>query len=407
MENLTRDDLQKMFDEKLGDHTKSMLAVLKEEMAKGERKSRLIDTVTVNPGNGSISIDNREKRGLRAAKFIRVAAAAKKFGKSVLDVAKSWKADEIVDSIETKTNQAQVAEDGGLLVPEPVIEEIADLLRAAMVVDASGASSVPMSNGNLSMNYQETSAQGQYVGEIAVIPVSSAKLGRMKLSAKKLAALVPVSNDFLRYGMDSSEEFIRNDLVRSLSVRKDLALIRDDGSSDTPKGMRWLAPAANVVDRSLDGGFVTLETITNDLSDAAMRLEQANIPMIRPGFLMSPRTKWFLLRQRDGLGNQVFREEMSRGTLFGFPFKVTTNIPNNLGVGGDESEIYLVDFASIIIGEAMNMEIAISDQASFVQGTQQNGFQQDETLVRALMAHDVNARYRGNEITVIKSVDWF
>jgi HK97 family phage major capsid protein len=131
--------------------------------------------------------------------------------------------------------------------------------------------------------------------------------------------------------------------------------------------------------------------------------------MIRPGWLMHPRTWWFLWRLRDGNGNQVFRAELDRGMLAGFPVRKTTNIPINLGAGGDESEVYLVDFASIVVGETMDLEIAVADGASFVSagGAQVNGFQSDETLVRALMQHDVNARQRGREIVVLTQVDWF
>ena len=285
--------------------------------------------------------------------------------------------------------------------------EVTELLRAAVVIEASGAVSVPMPNGNLSLNHQETSATARYLGEVAPITPSQPSFGRMKLSAKKLGAMVPVSNDFLRYAVPQANTIIRDDLVNTIAVRKDLALIRDDGTQDTPKGLRWLAPAVNVVARSLDAGNVTLETVTDDLMDAIDRLESGNIRMTRPGWLMAPRTKNFLMKLRDGNGNRAYRDDMRGGMLEGLPFRTTTNIPTTLGVGGDESEIYLVDFATIIVGEAFDLEIVVSDQASFTQNGQQNGFEQDETLVRALMAHDINARQRGREITVITEVDWF
>jgi HK97 family phage major capsid protein len=390
----------KSIDDKLAAHNKRAIDVLRE------------GAPAVMAHDGGVSIHPNEKRGLAAADFLRVIAAAKfhtqQRGVMVtpLQIAKEWKRDATVAHIE-KAIQAQDAASAGLLVPEPIMAEVTELLRAAVVIEASGAAMVPMPNGNLSLNHQETGATAQYLGEVAPITPSQPTFGRLKLSAKKLGALVPVSNDFLRYAVPQANQLIRDDLVQTLSVRKDLALIRDDGSQDTPKGLRWLAPAANVVARTLDAGNVTLETVTDDLVNAIDRLESANIRMVRPGWLMHPRTKNFLMKLRDGNGNRVYRDEMRAGTIEGLPFRTTTNIPTNLGVGGDESEIYLVDFASIIVGEAFDLEIVVSDQASFTQNGQQNGFQQDETLVRALMAHDINARFRGREITIITSVDWY
>lgn len=390
----------KAIDEKLSAHHKRAVDVLRE------------GAPAVQTADGRTLINPSEKRGLAAADFVRIVAAAKYHSAqrgahvSPLQIAKEWKRDRMVEHFE-KAVQAQDAASAGLLVPEPVMAEVTELLRAAVVIEASGAVSVPMPNGNLSLNHQETSATAQYLGEVAPITPSQPTFGRMKLSAKKIGAMVPISNDFLRYAVPQANTIIRDDLVNTLAVRKDLALIRDDGTQDTPKGLRWLAPAVNVVPRTLDAGNVTLETVTNDLIDAIDRLESANIRMVRPGWLMAPRTKNFLAKLRDGNGNRIYRDEMRGGSLEGLPFKTTTNIPTNLGVGGDESEIYLVDFAGIIVGEAFDLEVVVSDQASFTQNGQQNGFQQDETLVRALMAHDINARQRGREITVITEVDWF
>lgn len=390
----------KMVDDKLSAHQKRAIDVLRDGAS------------AVVTNSGQVLISPHERRGLEAADFVRIVAASKFHSQqrgtmvSPLQIAKEWKRESMVAYFE-KTVQAQDAASAGLLVPEPVMAEVTELLRAAVVIEASGAVSVPMPNGNLSLNHQETSATGAYLGEISPIVPSQPSFGRMKLSAKKLGAMVPVSNDFLRYAVPQANAIIRDDLVMTLATRKDLALIRDDGSQDTPKGLRWLSPASNVVARTLDAGNVTLETVTDDLVNAIDRLESANIKMIRPGWIFHPRTKNFLMKLRDGLGNRVYRDELRLGTLEGLPYKTTTNVPTTLGVGGDESEIYLADFGTIIVGEAFDLEIVVSDQASFTQNGQQNGFQQDETLVRALMAHDINARQRGREITIITTVDWF
>jgi len=194
--------------------------------------------------------------------------------------------------------------------------------------------------------------------------------------------------------------------VRAAGLDADLtALVEAIQKELFALGARLADPSKRIASRVSKAAVE--EADVERLEHAIDRLESANVRMIRPGWLMAPRTKNFLMKLRDGNGNRVYREDMHNGMLENLPFRTTTNIPTNLGVGGDESEIYLVDFATIIVGEAFDLEVMVSDQASFTQNGQQNGFQQDETLVRALMAHDINARQRGREITVITEVDWF
>lgn len=379
-------------------------------------QTRTLDTVRVNPNNGEISIDAREERGLAAGRVFRAIAQSKRTGAKAVDIAKEWAVEDgklgrssVKERNEKviKSLEAQRADSAGLLIGEVVMDEITELLRAATVVEASGATSIDMPQGNITMRYQKSGVTGQYVGERQVIPVEQPTLGAKKMVAHKLGVLVGITNDLLRYAGPTADAFVRDDIIEGLANRKDIALIRDDGTQDTPKGARWSAVAGSFVDRTLDTGAVTLETVTFDLASVAARLDTRNIKMRRPGWLMHPRTKWFLFRLLDGLGNSVFRAELASGMLFGFPVRTTTAIPTNLGSGGDASEIYLIDFATMIVGEAVAMEIQTSDVASYVDGGgQQNAFQNDETTIRALMAHDVMFRHRGNEISGLTQVDW-
>jgi HK97 family phage major capsid protein len=192
-----------------------------------------------------------------------------------------------------------------------------------------------------------------------------------------------------------------------MALREDLAFIRDDGTQNKPKGMRYWAPAANVVDRTQDAGANTLATVTADLAAAVNRLESANVRFIRPGWIMTPRTKWFLWRLMDANGNPVFREEINQGRLLTFPFRTTTQIPNNLGVAGDESELYLADFADMIIGENTELIIDVSTEAAYHDGSNVvAAFSRDETVIRAIARHDFGARH-DESIAILTSLDWY
>lgn len=409
--------LSDVLDEKLSTLKDTIKNEVKSDLAVTHKGASLVasfdDGTTVEKGaDGKVKV--KGAKGLTAAGCFRVMVAAHRTGRNPADLVKEWAAnpscsrkDKAHYAEVQKALQAGSAADGGFLVPEPVMEEVVDLLRAASVMDVGGANIVAMPNGSLSGNYVETDILAAFVDECEVLPSSSPTFARWQMLAKKLAALVPICNEWLTYAQAGSSELVRNILVQALASKKDLALLTSDGSQNTPKGLLSLAVPGNVFPRTLDGGNVTLATISNDLSAMAAALELQNIPMQKPVWIMSPRTKWFLFRETDGNGNWPFQAMLSQGQLFGYPVLTSTSIPTNLGSGGDESVIILVDMAQILIGEARDLEIEMSSQASASVGGQVIGFGTDVSFMRGILAFDQVDLYRGKSICVLTQVDWF
>lgn len=343
--------------------------------------------------------------GVMAARYLRLLAAGKGDPDRAAKIAKGWGDDYMAKSLNESVFAA-----GGALVPEEFMNELIPLLRAKTVVRSLGATSIPMNRGSLTMPFQTAASTANYIGELQNIPPSQPAFGQLTLSAKKLVNLVPISNDLLQDSSFSVDSLVRDDMVRSLSLREDIAFIRDTGAANTPRGMRFWAPAGNVNLQTLPAA-PTLATITNDLFDAILILENANIPLDRAGWIMTPRTKSGLMRVRDGNGNFVYRDEMLRGMLLGFRYETTTQIPNNLDASGlgnnNESEVYFADFASLVIAESSQLQVSVYEGGAFQDGgAVVSGISTDQTVIRAIARHDFGARQRGNEISVITAVTW-
>lgn len=373
--------------------------------AQKQREENLGSVLHTVSRNGVVAILPEEPKGKGLARFMRAIAAGKFDQKRSLDWAtKHYGA----ESDLCKSLEAQDFAAGGVMVPDDLQAELIPLLRASTVIRGGGARVIPMPNGTFGMNFQATAMTARYEEELAAITPSQPSYGRLKLAAKKLTGLVPISNDLLKFASTEFDALVRDDIVQTFSRREDIAFIRDDGSVSTPKGLRHLADPANVVDRTLDGGLSTLETVTNDLADAVERLETADVTLLRPLWIFTPRTKWFLMKLRDGNGNLVYAPEMRTGTLLGMPFATTTQIPNNLGVAGDETEVYFVEMSRIMIGDAVQMELKSFDGGAYDDGSGviTSGISTDETVVRGISQHDIGARQRGREISIITAVDW-
>ncbi|WP_127104362.1 phage major capsid protein [Pararhodobacter zhoushanensis] len=284
---------------------------------------------------------------------------------------------------------------GGFLVPEDVSAEIIELLRPRSVVRAMGPRVIPLPNGNLTTNRRATGATFGYVGEQQDVAASGMTFGQMKLSAKKFAGLVPISNDLLRSASTSVDMLVRDDIVEGAASSEDLYFLRGPGTENAPLGLRnqLIGSAFASLNVLTMTASPDLQKIDNDLGRLELAMMNQSIDPSAAHWVMSPRSAMYLTNLRDGNGNKVY-PEMSAGQLRMKPVKVTNQIPSNLG-GGTESEIGLIHPSHVVIGEQGGIAIAMSTEAAYKDsnGTMQAAFSRDETLMRLIMHHDIGLRH--------------
>ncbi|WP_166359291.1 phage major capsid protein [Pseudomonas akapageensis] len=294
---------------------------------------------------------------------------------------------------------------GGVLVPENFSTSVIESLRPKSVVRKMGAVSLPLNNGNLTMPRVLGNTQVTYLGTEEDISITEMQFGDLKLSAKKAAAIVPISNDLLAYtGVNPRiDAQVSSDLAVSMGLSEDLHFIRGPGTGSLPKGLRYWAPAGNVLGAPAGA---TLAIVDLYLGSMMLRLETANVDLAGCGWIMAPRTLRWLQSLRDGNGNKAY-PEIDLGLLKGYSVALTTQVPTNLGAGGNESEIYFVNFADCYIGEDTNLAIAISTEASYKDGAGNtvSAFQRDQTLIRVISKHDFGPRHV-ESISVGTGITW-
>jgi len=393
MATMTKEDLQSMINDVVSEKMDKELEDVKEEnQAKVEEMFE---------EKKEVAQEKQQGKGEKAARFLRAIAK----GKGDIDRAAKIVKDEWGDDAFSKQLLESEYDSGGVLVPDEYVAEIIDLLRAQSTVRAMGATTMPMNSGSMTIPKLTQGATSTYIGENQRGGASQPEFGSIQLSAKKLKTLVPISNDLLRDSTPQADTIVRDDLVQAMALKEDVAFIRYDGTEDKPKGMYYWADDDNVFTAG-DISSDELDTVTNDLTKAIYKLAGSDVPMANPGWIFSPRTTFYLMKLRDGNGNYVFRDELQDGTLMGFPYMDTTQIPINLGGNNDETEIYFADFAQLIIGENTDLIIDVSSEATYYDGTQQvSAFDNDLTLMRALVRHDFGSRHE-EAIAVVEECDW-
>jgi HK97 family phage major capsid protein len=306
-----------------------------------------------------------------------------------------------------KALTAGSATDGGFLLTEAVSPDIIELLRNREVFSAFNPRRLTFEpgsgTGSIRIPKHTTGASGGWIGESQNAPATQPAFGSVQLIPKTYAGVVPISNDLIISAATDAPAFVRDDVVMDAVLASDLAYLRADGSDGQPRGLRHLASSGNVSDAN---STVNVTNVVSDLGGMIQALMDANVPMTEVGWIMEPRTWKALFTALDANANPVFRSEVNQGRLFGFPFVVSKQIPRNLGSGGDETELYLVDFAEIVLGSLGGIEITVSEDAAYHDGSNVvSSFSMLQTVVRYVIRTDIITR-QPDAIVVKTAVTW-
>lgn len=382
MSGMTKEELEKL----ISDRVEAGLQPLKE--SNGGFLQQLLAGIAAQkgPANNGHTIP-----GQGAARIIRALAATK--GDPL--AASRWAQEKFGDEAVARALGTSNASSGGFLVPEEYSTEIIELLRNAAVIRKLDPTVVPMHTGVMSIPRLTAGASADYIGESTAQKATQEEVGQLRLVWKKLRATVPVSNELLAFSNPSADAMVRDDVVRALAVREDAAFLRDDGTNGKPKGMRYWAASGNVTATSATSN-TDATGIQSDFKDCLDALEGHNVRMIRPAWIMAPRSKNALINLRAANGQLIFPEVRGANpTAYGFPIATTNNVPTNLGGGSNEGELYLVDMVDAVIGEATTLMIEVSTEASYTDanGNLVSAFDRDETVIKVIERHDFVMRH--------------
>lgn len=358
------------------------------------------------------ALRQQEPKGFKAARFILGRLQAKTMGtrEAAAWVSKRFRDQEVAKALNTSGTAA-----GGALIPQAFATEIIELLRARTVVRSSEPTFIPMPGGNLTMPRLAAGASAGYQGELDDIVTSQESFDDLQLNAKKLTAMVPVSNDLIRRSPIGVEQLIRDDLLQTMARREDLAFLTGDGSGNSPIGFLNQVSAANkIVGNALPAATgntevdnqALLTAVTAVLQGMLLLLEQGMSNMVRPVWMSTPAVKYFLQTLRDGVGAFVYKDELSgpNPTLLGYPFKTTQQLPTNLNTGTTASPVnngtylFVVDMKDVIIADTYEIFVDASDVASYTDtsGNNVSAFRRDQTVFRVISEHDFGLRHQAS-----------
>jgi HK97 family phage major capsid protein len=284
---------------------------------------------------------------------------------------------------------------GFLIVPEQA-DEVIEILRAKSVflrvegdAKTGGAESLvtvlPMNTDTMFIPRQTGGATAYWVGENAQITASDQTFGQIQLVAKKVAAMVKISNELLNDSSTDVDAFIRADISRQLANAVDVAVLRGAGVAGQPMGIK-VTPGVSAT------ALNAVPTYTN-LTNLVSTVETANVEQDDSwAWIINPRDKSVFRRITDTAGQYIFAGNALQAAelgvpemLLGYKWIATSNVYNS-GGGTPETDIYFGRWRDVVIGMRKTIEIVASDVAG-------NSFEYDQTYIRAIMRLDIALRH--------------
>lgn len=305
-----------------------------------------------------------------------------------------------------KALQSNTLTAGAEMIPQEFATEFIDFIRPMTSILRAGPTMIPLTHGNLTISGGNVGASASYRAEGADIGYTEATFKEKKLSAKNLSSVTSVSKELLSRSPLAVASIVQNDLASAWVQAMDLAALRGDGTLNSPVGLRNLMAPGNKITVAL-GKSPTVDVLDGYAMRAIELIEGQDVPTVRLVWFMATRVINYLRTLRGDNGEKIYPEmDTTNPSWHGLPVIKSNQIPRNLGVTTDQSEIYLADMAHYWLGDAGDMEMSISDEASFIQaGNMVSAWSRNLVAVKLNGAHDFALRY-DNSAVMFEGVQW-
>lgn len=362
-------------------------------------------------GGSSSSVQVKQRAATPAVNLARLVKCSMA-GRGDPNMAANYASKELGDPMmarEFKTLNTIAPTAGGFLIPESYSDEIIELLYNKTFLFELGVRRVAMATGTLTIPKMTSGSDAYWIGEARPIPKTEPKYGQIKMSAKKLAAIIRESSEIVFSSNFTNEERFGNDLMRKIQLRLEGSALYGTGGEFSPLGLSHM-PDVDSIDLSAlaDPRFVNPDgSVTGSfISYVQARALQKNIDSGSLGWVMNVQAETMLLNAMNPgtlTVNYVYRDEMlTRHTLMGVPYKVTNLIPIDANGG---TELFFANWSDMLVGDYRGLTVRTSDEASTVDddGATVSNFQNDLVSVRAIAYMDIAVRHP-ESFLIVKNV---
>ena len=245
--------------------------------------------------------------------------------------------------------------------------EFAELLRPATILGRiDGLRRVPF---NIKVPRQTGGASASWVGEGTPKPVSSLAFDSITLGHTKVAGIVVMTEELVRFSNPAAEDIVRRDLVETIG-----GLIDKDFVDPAKAAVSGVSPASitNGVTPVVATG-TTADHLRADVKTLMSNFIAANMSLSGAVWIMTETQALAIAMLLNPLGQPEFPglsiNGGTAGTFFGIPVILSENIPAQQAVAGPPaipagSRIILAKASEIMLADDGQVMLDASNQAS-------------------------------------------
>ena len=286
---------------------------------------------------------------------------------------------------------------GNLVETELKAEDFIESLKNNTLMLQMGVGTLPGLVGNVDIPRRSGTSTGYWLAnETTAITQSESTFDQISLSPKNYGVLSKYSRQTLLQATPGIEALVRSDLVSTVNLGVDLAILNGSGSSGQPTGIMQTSGIGSVAGGT-NGAAISLENLINLEREVLIDNAGGN----NMGYVTNAKVLAKLKALRaggsaSGDGAFLWNTDLNArgrgatpGVINGYQIGVSNQVPSNLTKGstsGSCSAVLFGDFSQCLVGFWGNgMELAVSDS----DGTD---FTKALTSVRAITTLDVAVR---------------
>jgi HK97 family phage major capsid protein len=275
---------------------------------------------------------------------------------------------------------------GGYLVPSEFSSEVVELMSdISKIMEISNV--IPMSSWKRQIPKQLTNVTVGWVDESGTKPETNPTFGQIEQVAKVMAAVIKCSDELLRDSAINLTKFLSELVAEAMALEIErVALIGDETGASDPFNGIYKTSGVNVV--SMAGASVSFDDIAElifSLNDAYAK--DATMILSRTGLKK-------LIKLKDSQNNYIWQPPTGdvAATIWNTPYVISSQIPNNLGVGTDETLAIFGRFNKyLLISPRQELEVKVSQDASDSAGN--SAFMTDQTWLRFAQALSIDVAH--------------
>lgn len=263
--------------------------------------------------------------------------------------------------------------------------EFIDYLRPLTIMGRlSGFRNVPF---KIKVPRQTAGASVNWVGEGKVKPLTSLAFDSLTLEHSKIAGIIPLSEELVRFSSPSAEELVRADLSAAIAQFIDVEFI------DPTNAATDVSPASVTYGVSpITATGTTADAFRTDVKSMFAALLVANQQISSGYWVMTQQQALGFSLMQNALGQNEFPGiSMGGGTLLGFPVVTSENIPATAGSPADGYPIIFVMPGEILLADDGGVSIDMSREASLQMETTPDSPWTASTVTVNLWQHNMVA----------------